>query len=173
MQVKLNLYGNTLTGIKVDDRLLAAGADYMISGDQLTLKAEFLRGHVPEALSESVTLTCTFSVSADWKLYVIRYDHPTVRKAIGTKSMFFIPVHRRGLMIRFTPWRRCQPRMKKRRSRTRRQGRFIGQRASHCLLLQEAPFTRSSEKDRSQQGTGPIPYEALMSCSFFVQKNQI
>jgi hypothetical protein len=38
---------------KVDDHLLAAGADYMISGDQLTLKADFLRSHVPEALGES------------------------------------------------------------------------------------------------------------------------
>lgn len=94
--VKLNLNGNTLTGIKVEDRLLAAGADYMISGDQLTLKADFLRGHVPEAFGESVTLTCTFSAGADWKLHVIRYDHPAVRKAIGTRSMFIIPVNYNG-----------------------------------------------------------------------------
>jgi hypothetical protein len=59
---------------KVDDHLLTAGADYMISGDQLTLKADFLRSHVPQALGESVTLTCTFSAGADWKLHVKRYE---------------------------------------------------------------------------------------------------
>ena len=58
--VKLNLNGNALTGIKVEDRLLAAGTDYTISGDQLTLKADFLRCDVPEAIGESVTLNCTF-----------------------------------------------------------------------------------------------------------------
>ena len=95
-QVKLNLNGNTLTGIKVEDRLLAAGADYTVSGDQLTLKADFLRGHVPEAIGESVTLNCTFSAGADWKLHVIRYDHPVVRSVEGSRNILVIPANYNG-----------------------------------------------------------------------------
>jgi hypothetical protein len=94
--VKLNLNGNTLTDIKVEDRQLAAGTDYMISGDRLTLKADFLRGHVPEAIGESVTLTCTFSAGADWKLHVIRYDHPVVRSVEGSRNILVIPVNYNG-----------------------------------------------------------------------------
>jgi aryl-phospho-beta-D-glucosidase BglC (GH1 family) len=94
--VKLNLNGNSLTGIKAEDRLLAVGADYMISGDQLTLKADFLRSHVPKEFGESVTLTCTFSAGADWKLHVIRYDHPAVRSIEGTRDMLVIPVNYNG-----------------------------------------------------------------------------
>ncbi|MDQ0114477.1 cellulase family glycosylhydrolase [Paenibacillus harenae] len=94
--VNLNLNGNTLTGIRVEDRQLEAGADYEISGDQLTLKADFLRGYVPNTTGESVTLTCTFSAGADWKLHVIRYDHPVVRSIEGTRSMFVIPVNYNG-----------------------------------------------------------------------------
>jgi endoglucanase len=51
---------------------------------------------VPEAIGESVTLNCTFSAGADWKLHVIRYDHPVVRSVEGSRKILVIPANYNG-----------------------------------------------------------------------------
>ncbi|WP_108722244.1 cellulase family glycosylhydrolase [Gorillibacterium timonense] len=94
--VPMNLNGNTLTGIKSGDRVLAAGTDYVMNGESLILKADLLRSLAAEELGSKATLTCSFSSGADWQFHVIRYDTPVTRSAEGTRDLSVIPVKFNG-----------------------------------------------------------------------------
>ncbi len=94
--VQMNLNGNTLTGIKLGDRELAAGTDYVTEGESLTLKADLLQGLLTDSLGLNATLICTFSAGADWKLHIIQYIPPTARDVEGSRGMFVIPVKYNG-----------------------------------------------------------------------------
>lgn len=89
--MKMNLNGNALTAIKSGDRVLTAGTDYKLEGDQLTLTAGLLQSLLTGELGERAVLTCTFSAGAEWSFRVIQYDTPQVKSVDATRAMFVIP----------------------------------------------------------------------------------
>ncbi|GMK42292.1 hypothetical protein PCCS19_53510 [Paenibacillus sp. CCS19] len=89
--IPMNMNGNALTEIRSGDRVLAAGSDYIWSGDQLTLTSSLLQSLLTGKLGENAVLTCTFSAGADWSFRVIQYDTPQVKSVDATRAMFVIP----------------------------------------------------------------------------------
>lgn len=87
----MNMNGNTLTEIRSGDRVLTAGTDYKLDGDQLTLNSGLLQSLLTGKLGENAVLTCTFSAGAQWSFHVIQYDTPQVRSVDATRAMFVIP----------------------------------------------------------------------------------
>ncbi|PWV98673.1 aryl-phospho-beta-D-glucosidase BglC (GH1 family) [Paenibacillus cellulosilyticus] len=91
VSMPMNMNGNTLTEIRVGDRVLTAGTDYKLDGDQLTLTAGLLQSLLTDKLGDNAVLTCTFSAGAQWSFHVIQYNTPQVRSVEATRAMFIIP----------------------------------------------------------------------------------
>ncbi|WP_438432673.1 cellulase family glycosylhydrolase [Gorillibacterium sp. sgz500922] len=95
--IHLNLNGNTLKAVKSGDRELSAGTDYVLDGEQLTLKADLLKSLVTDQLGEIAALTCTFSAGADWTFHLLSYKTPTTRSVEGgSRELFVLPVQFNG-----------------------------------------------------------------------------
>jgi hypothetical protein len=90
--IPMNMNGNTLTEIRSGDRVLTAGTDYKLEGDQLTLTAGLLQSLLQsDKLGDNAVLTCIFSAGAEWSFHVIQYNTPQVRSVDATRAMFVIP----------------------------------------------------------------------------------
>ncbi len=94
--VALNLHGNRLRHIELGDSELRRGRDFKIDGEQLTLKASFLRKVLTGELGVNAVLTAHFSSGADWKFHLIGYETPTLGAAEGTTSAFAVPTQFNG-----------------------------------------------------------------------------
>ncbi|MEO3944880.1 cellulase family glycosylhydrolase [Gorillibacterium sp. CAU 1737] len=95
--IPMNLNGNTLKEIKAGDRVLAAGTDYVLDGEQLTLKKELLRSLLTDQLGTNATLALTFSYGAGWNVHLIQYTTATTRNVEGgSRDLFIIPVKFNG-----------------------------------------------------------------------------
>lgn len=90
--VPLHLNGNVLTTIKLGNVELMAGTDYVLNGEDLTLKASFLSGLTESAeLGEVAVLKAQFNKGADWNFHVMYNDTPVLQSVVGTTNNFAIP----------------------------------------------------------------------------------
>lgn len=90
--VPLHLNGNVLTTIKLGNVELMAGTDYVLNGEDLTLKASFLSGLTEFAeLGEVAVLKAQFNKGADWNFHVMYNDTPVLQSVVGTTNNFAIP----------------------------------------------------------------------------------
>lgn len=90
--VPLHLNGNVLTTIKLGNVELMAGTDYVLNGEDLTLKASFLSGLTESAeLGEVAVLKAQFNKGADWNFHVMYNDTPVLQSVVGTTDNFAIP----------------------------------------------------------------------------------
>ncbi|MFI7542068.1 cellulase family glycosylhydrolase [Actinoplanes sp. NPDC049599] len=95
--ITLNLNNTTFAGLRRGGTALVRGADYTISGDQLTLTAALLtRLSGARAYGVNATLHVRFSAGVPWRLNLITYDTPVLRETTGTTSAFSIPATFRG-----------------------------------------------------------------------------
>jgi aryl-phospho-beta-D-glucosidase BglC (GH1 family) len=90
--VALNPNGLEFTGLWNGDTELAAGSDYTVDGDQLTLTAELLTGLVGDGLGEQAVLEARFSSGVPWRLHVIASETPVAQDASGTTTELAVPV---------------------------------------------------------------------------------
>lgn len=94
--IQLELNGNTLTEVKHGGRVLAAGTDYTLEGDTLTLKASLLEPLMTGEPGVKDSLQLGFSAGADWRLDLVLYETPEIRDADGTRWLFGIPIRYNG-----------------------------------------------------------------------------
>lgn len=92
----LDLNGNSFASLYAGERELAAGADYSVSEDELTLKSALLESLLTGQYGENAVLTAKFSSGADWAIRVILYDTPRLRGATGNVAAFAIPAEFNG-----------------------------------------------------------------------------
>jgi len=98
--VTLNLNGAKLTGIFQGTKKLAAGADYRLSGDQLTFTAAALtRLTGDRAYGVNAVLSARFDQGVPWKFRVITNDLPVPQNASGTTSAFAVPTAFNGDLL--------------------------------------------------------------------------
>ncbi|MEU4778792.1 X2-like carbohydrate binding domain-containing protein [Micromonospora sp. NPDC023633] len=73
------------------------GADYTVSGDQLTLTASALTRLVGNrAYGVNATLHARFSAGVPWRIDVVTYDPPVLSNATGNTTSFAVPTQFRG-----------------------------------------------------------------------------
>lgn len=96
---KLTLNGNTLVGITDGNKELVLDEDYTVAGDNVTIKASYLKDVVTNTYGRNATLTFKFSAGKDWNVYVDFYNRPIMSDAQGSTSSFIIPVQYKGNMI--------------------------------------------------------------------------
>ncbi|HYN95793.1 MAG TPA: cellulase family glycosylhydrolase [Pilimelia sp.] len=90
--VTLQLNGNRLVALTAGDRRLRPGRDYVLSGDQLTLRARLLASLTASgAYGVNAVLTARFSHGIAWTFNVITYDRPALSDATGTTAAFAVP----------------------------------------------------------------------------------
>lgn len=95
--VTLNPNGNTFEGLRHGDTELTEGADYTVSGDQLTITAAALTELVgSQEYGVNADLHADFSQGAPWRISVVSYDVPTVQDASGTAEELVIPTQFNG-----------------------------------------------------------------------------
>jgi endoglucanase len=93
----LNLNGTTFQGLRQGNTNLSEGADYTISGSQLTLTASALtRLLSSREYGLNATLQVRFSEGPAWPISVITYDRPILSNASGTTSSFTLPTQFQG-----------------------------------------------------------------------------
>jgi endoglucanase len=93
----LNLNGTSFQGLRQGNTDLANGADYTVSGSQLTLTAAALTRLVgARAYGVNATLHARFSQGVPWRINVITYDPPVLSNATGSTGSFAIPTQFRG-----------------------------------------------------------------------------
>ncbi|MEU7874680.1 cellulase family glycosylhydrolase [Dactylosporangium sp. NPDC049140] len=93
----LNLNGTTFQGLRLGDSDLASGADYTVSGNQLTLTASALTRLLgSRGYGVNATLQVRFSEGTPWRISVITYDTPILSNATGATGSFAIPTQFRG-----------------------------------------------------------------------------
>lgn len=89
----LNLNGTTLVGLaQRGGDPLVPGRDYVLSGDQLTLKASALTrlvGNRTEGVN--ATLEAYFTGGVPWRVNVITADQPVASNATGTTDSYAVP----------------------------------------------------------------------------------
>ncbi|WP_054740454.1 cellulase family glycosylhydrolase [Cellulosilyticum ruminicola] len=93
---KLTLNGNTLVSICDANKELVLGQDYTVDGDDVTIKASYLKDVVTNTYGTNTTLTFKFSSGKNWNVYVDFYNRPIMSDAQGTISNFVIPVQYKG-----------------------------------------------------------------------------
>ncbi|GAA2139061.1 cellulase family glycosylhydrolase [Glycomyces algeriensis] len=91
--VPLQLNGLEFAGVFNGDTELAAGTDYTLDGEQLTLSAGLLASLADgAALGERAVLEVRFSSGVPWKLHIIASTAPAVQDATGTTTELAVPV---------------------------------------------------------------------------------
>lgn len=92
--------GTTFKGLWQGGTRLAAGRDYTVSGDDLTLTAAALtRLTGDRAYGTNATIEARFSRGLPWKIYVTTYDTPVLANATGTTGGLSIPTRFRGDLL--------------------------------------------------------------------------
>ena len=99
------LNGNTLKSITGPDGALAQGADYTISGSDVTFTTAFLSRYVSATAAPGTiaTLTLSFSAGADLTVTIVQYDQPSLdttsssASAVPSGSDLTIPIAWKGL----------------------------------------------------------------------------
>ena len=74
----MELRGNTLQGIYEGERALTLGQDYLLDGNVVTLKREYLESVQKTEYGLSATLDFRFSEGADYHLDIFQINQPTV-----------------------------------------------------------------------------------------------
>jgi aryl-phospho-beta-D-glucosidase BglC (GH1 family) len=93
----LNLNGTGFRGLWHGGTRLAAGRDYTLSGDRLTLTAKALtRLTGSRAYGVNATLQARFSSGQPWPIDVVTQDTPVLSDATGTTGSFSVPTRYRG-----------------------------------------------------------------------------
>jgi endoglucanase len=93
----LNLNGTSFRGIWEGHRKLAAGLDYTVSGDQVTLTtAALTRLAGDRAYGTDATVQFRFSSGLPWPVHIRTYDTPVLSNSSGTSSGLAIPANFRG-----------------------------------------------------------------------------
>jgi endoglucanase len=93
----LNPNGGTFLGLWQGNTMLAAGRDYTVAGNQLTLTATALtRLAGNRAYGVNATIEARFNRGLPWKIYVTTYDRPALSNATGNTSGVTIPTQFRG-----------------------------------------------------------------------------
>ncbi|KRF19365.1 hypothetical protein ASG93_32385 [Paenibacillus sp. Soil787] len=88
----LSLNDNVLTSIKVGDYELVEGTDYVLNGEDLTVKASYLAKLTESAeLGEVALIKARFNKGADWTFHVMYNDTPVLQNVVGTTDSFAIP----------------------------------------------------------------------------------
>ncbi len=99
-KVTLNLNGNQLKTLSVNNRQLTQGTDYTLSGDTLTLKASLLTSLTTSGkYGENAVITAKFNKGADWNFKVVVYDTPKLSAVEGTTQAFTIPTEFHGSQL--------------------------------------------------------------------------
>ncbi|WP_394184973.1 cellulase family glycosylhydrolase [Metabacillus halosaccharovorans] len=96
----LNLNGNEFVSLKLGEKNLVEGEDYVLEGKHLTLKASLLSQLISTELGEMSVLTATFNTGADWTFTVYHYDSPVLSDSQGTISDFTIPLQYNGNLLK-------------------------------------------------------------------------
>ncbi|WP_245823422.1 cellulase family glycosylhydrolase [Metabacillus halosaccharovorans] len=96
----LNLNGNEFVSLKLGEKNLVAGKDFVLEGNHLTLKASLLSQLISTELGEMSVLTATFNTGADWTFTVYHYDSPVLSDSQGTISDFTIPLQYNGNLLK-------------------------------------------------------------------------
>ncbi|MCV9888058.1 cellulase family glycosylhydrolase [Metabacillus halosaccharovorans] len=96
----LNLNGNEFVSLKLGEKNLVEGEDYVLEGNHLTLKASLLSQLISTELGEMSVLTATFNTGADWTFTVYHYDSPVLSDSQGTISDFTIPLQYNGNLLK-------------------------------------------------------------------------
>ncbi|MGQ4666493.1 cellulase family glycosylhydrolase [Metabacillus halosaccharovorans] len=96
----LNLNGNEFVSLKLGEKNLVEGEDYVLVGNHLTLKASLLSQLISTELGEMSVLTATFTTGADWTFTVYHYDSPVLSDSQGTISDFTIPLQYNGNLLK-------------------------------------------------------------------------
>jgi endoglucanase len=93
----LNLNGTSFRGLWQGTKALAAGQDYTLSGNQLTLTARALtRLTGDRGYGVNATLQARFSRGLPWQIDVVTQDTPVLANSTGTTDSFTIPTQYRG-----------------------------------------------------------------------------
>ncbi|XEC94789.1 cellulase family glycosylhydrolase [Paenibacillus tarimensis] len=88
----LNLHGNELKKIIVDGKKLNEGTDYVLSGEELTIKANKLTALTSSGqIGKNAELILDFNKGADWRVDLITYETPKLESVTGTTESFAIP----------------------------------------------------------------------------------
>ncbi|MBQ1074947.1 cellulase family glycosylhydrolase [Micromonospora sp. C31] len=95
--LSVNLNGTTFQGLYQGGTALVRGADYTVSGNQLTLTAGALTRLVGNrAYGVNATLHARFSAGVPWRIDVVTYDPPVLSNATGTTTSFAVATRFRG-----------------------------------------------------------------------------
>ncbi|GGF90340.1 endoglucanase [Paenibacillus albidus] len=90
--VLLNLNGNKLTSLSVNDKKLDKGKDYSLNGETLTLKASLLKKlTAANKYGVNAVITAKFNKGANWNFNVILSDTAKLSSTQGTTEAFTIP----------------------------------------------------------------------------------
>ncbi len=93
----LNLNGTSLTAVRQGGTNLVQGADYTVSGGQLTFTAAALtRLSGSRAYGVNATVSLVFSQGVPWRVNVMTYDPPMLSNVSGSTSGLAIPAMFRG-----------------------------------------------------------------------------
>ncbi len=84
--INLNLNGNTFLSLDDGGTPLALGADYLINGSELTIKASALAPYASGPWGEKTVLTAHFSDGMPWKFFVRHDSAPALAAVSGTKG---------------------------------------------------------------------------------------
>ncbi len=87
VSIPLNLNGNTFVSITDNGTPLTAGVDYMLDGDVLTLKADFLAQYSTGNTGVKTVLDTNFSEGLPWKLFVRHLGTTVLAPATTTKGL--------------------------------------------------------------------------------------
>ena len=83
--VPLRLNDNVLTSITNGDYELVEGTDYVLNGEDLTVKADYLAKLTESAeLGEVAVIKAQFNKGADWTFHVLYNDTPSCKTYEGT-----------------------------------------------------------------------------------------
>jgi endoglucanase len=93
----VNLNGTTFRELRQGSTPLANGADYTVSGGQLTLTvAALTRLLGTRDYGVRATLHAHFSTGVPWRISVVSYDRPVLTNATGSTGSFNLPAQFRG-----------------------------------------------------------------------------
>lgn len=98
--VTLHPNGTTFEALLHDGAELAAGSDYTLAGDELTLSAALLERLAGDrAPGPADELVVRFSGGVPWTLRVINQETPVLRDASGTTASFAVPTSFTGDLL--------------------------------------------------------------------------